>query len=270
MMSWKKWWLIATVCVLGTMPAAGFSEQLNGNSPAGQFPAGVANALLLPLDEEEWQVAGNKTALAALRHAKAAGLRRAYLRSGDMKKLYTALNTAGEAIKLDPDQAQYWVTLGSIHSELARFNILRSNEYAQDSFRQALDLAPDDAATMILLAVTLAKTGEYEEALTYFEKAVETNLLMLSADIARWMNVCYLADAHTKRGAIFYEDIQTRYPEYYYLNLYQAVLYRAHFDYDSARRELKQLLERADVDQTTKEAAQKLLAELDAEGGTGS
>ncbi|MDO9516404.1 MAG: tetratricopeptide repeat protein [Syntrophales bacterium] len=270
MMSWKKWWLVVIAFTLGTMPSAGSSEELNNRPTVGQFPAEVASTLLLPLDQKEWQVAGDKAALAALRHAKAAELRREYLQGGDMKKLYTALNTVGEAIKLDPDRSQYWVTLGNIHSELARFNILRSNEYAQDSFRQALDLAPDDATIMVLLAVNLARTGEYEEALDYFEKAVRTNILMLSADIARWMNVCYLADAHTKRGAIFYEDIQSAHPEYYYLNLYQAVLYKAHFDYDSARRELTQLLERGDADQTTKETAQKLLAELDAEGGTDS
>jgi len=252
------------------MPSAGSSEEMNDRSSARQFPAEIAGTLLLPLDEAEWQVAGDKAALATRRHAKAVGLKREYLRGGDMKKLYTALNTAGEAIKLDPDRSQYWVTLGEIHSELARFNILRSNEYAQDSFRQALDLAPDDATIMILLAVNLARTGEYEEALAYFEKAVKTNILMLSADIARWMNVCYLADAHTKRGAIFYEDIQNSHPEYYYLNLYQAVLYKAHFDYDSARRELMQLLERDDADQTTHETARRLLAELDAEGGTDS
>ncbi|MBW2561430.1 MAG: hypothetical protein JRE40_11330, partial [Deltaproteobacteria bacterium] len=63
---------------------------------------------------------------------------------------------------------------------------------------------------------------------------------------------------------------QTRYPEYYYLNLYQAVLYKAHFDYDSARRELTQLLERKDTNQTTRETASRLLAELDAEGGADS
>jgi len=270
MMSWKKWWLIAIAFTLGAMPSAGSSKEMNGRSSAGQFPADVAGTLLLPLDEAEWQVAGDKGALAALRHAKAVGLKRAYLQGGDMKKLYTALNTVGEAIKLDPDRSQYWVTLGSIHSELARFNILRSNEYAQDSFRQALDLAPDDATIMVLLAVNLARTGEYEEALAFFEKAVKINILMLSADIAQWMNVCYLADAHTQRGAIFYENIQNSHPEYYYLNLYQAVLYKAHFDYDSARRELTQLLERDDADQTTKETARRLLGELDAERGTDS
>ena len=269
-MSLKKWCLIAFAFVLGAMSSAGFSEEPKGRSAVEQFPAEVADTLLLPLDKEEWQVTGDKEALAALRHAKAVRLKREYLQDGDMKKLYTALNTVGKAIKLDSDKSQYWVTLGSIHSELARFNILRANEYAQDAFRQALELDPDDAPTMVLLAVNLAKTGEYEEALKYFEKAVKTNILMLTADIARWMNVCYLVDAHTKRGAIFYEDIQTRYPEYYYLNLYQAVLYKAHFDYDSARRELTQLLERKDTDQTTRETASRLLAELDAEGGADS
>jgi tetratricopeptide (TPR) repeat protein len=229
----------------------------------------MADTFRLPLSKAEKELAGNARALAALKHGKAVKLKQEYLRYGDMKKLYTALNTAGEAIELDPGQPQYWITLGSIHSELSRFNISRSNEYAQEAFRQALDLAPD-ASAMVLLAVSLAKTGEYEEALDYFEKAVTTNILMLSADIASWMNVCYLADAHTWRGTIFYENIQKNHPEYYYLNLYQAVLYKAHFDYDSARRELTQLLKRYDIDRATKETAQKLLREIDEKGGQNS
>jgi tetratricopeptide (TPR) repeat protein len=263
-MSLKKWWFIATAIVIGFMPAAGFSEKPNGPPPEC-----MAEAFRLPSSATERQLAGDEIALAALKHAKAAQLRREYLHDGNLKKLYTALNAAGEAISLDASQPEYWVTLGNIHTELSRFNILRSNEYAQDSFRQALDLAPGDASIMILMAVNLAKTGQYEEALEYFEKGVKTDILMLNADIARWMNVCYLADAHTKRGAIFYEDIQNRHLDYYYLNLYQAVLYRAHFDYDSARRELTRLLEHADACQATKEAARRLLAELgDKEGMT--
>lgn len=269
-MSWEKWCLIAFAFVLGTMPAAGSAEKLKDRSSVQQPPAEVADTFLLPLSEAEKQLAGDANALAALKHTKAAGLKREYLQGGDMKKLYTALNTVGEAIKLDSDKPQYWVTLGSIHSELARFNILRANEYAQDAFRQALELDPDDAPTMVLLAVGLARTGEYEEALKYFEKAVKTNILMLTADIARWMNVCYLVDAHTKRGAVFYENIQNNHPEYYYLNLYQAVLYQAHFDYDSARQELTELLERDDVDREIKETARKLLGEMDKEGGMDS
>jgi len=264
MVSWKNWWLAATLFVLAAVPVTGLTEEPGGTPQ----PAEITETFFLPLGEAERQVARDAHALAALRHAKAAELQRAYLRDGDIKKLYTALNTAGEAIKLDSSQPRYWVTLGSIHTELSRFNILRANEYAQDSFRQALELDPGDAPTMVLLAVSLARTGEYEEALAFFERAVKTDILMLSADIARWMNFCYLADAHTKRGTIFYEDIQNAHPEYSYLNLYQAVLYRAHFDYESARRELTQLLGRGDADQTAKEAARRLLAELDEKGGT--
>ncbi|MDO9559624.1 MAG: hypothetical protein Q7I89_08030 [Syntrophales bacterium] len=256
--------------VLVIMPAIGFSEELKIRSSVQMSPAKVADTFLLPLSEAEKQLTGNAKALAALKQANAVKLKNEYLQDGDVKKLYTALNIVGEAIKLDSGRYQYWVTLGSIHSELARFNIPRSNEYAQVSFRQALDLAPNDAPIMILLAVNLAKTGEYEEALDYFEKAVTTNILMLSANVARWMNICYLADAHTERGVIFYKNIQKNHPEYYYLNLYQAVLYNAHFDYDSARRELMQLLKRDDADRKTKEIAQKLLREMEKKGGKNS
>ena len=262
--------LLVLMVILAAMTVAGPSGAFSDGSPTGQPPAGAAHEFTVPLDTVEQQIEGDPSARASLRHAKAATLRREYLRTGDLKKLYMALNTCGEAIRLDASQPRYWVTLGNIHTEMARFNIFRASEYARDSFRQALDLDPDNAAVMVLLAVNLAKTGRYEEALTYFEKAVETDILMLSADIVRWMNVCYLVDGHTQRGVFFYQTVQNVYPHYYYLSYYQAILYRAHFDYKSARRKLAELLERRDLDGKTRDASRRLLTELDGKGGADS
>lgn len=266
-MFWKKMWLLALMFTLATVTVAGYSGASSDGSPTRQSPAGSTSMFAVPLDTAEKQLAGDSSARASLRHAKAAALKREYLRTGDLKKLYMSLNTCGEAIQLDASQSRYWVTLGDIHTEMARFNIFRANEYARDSYRQALDLDPENAAVMVLLAVNLARTGRYEDALTYFERAVETDILVLSADIVRWMNVCYLLDGHTQRGIFFYERVQTIYYHYYYLSYYQAILYRAHFDFNSARRKLTGLLERRDVDGKTRDAARRLRAELDREGG---
>lgn len=228
------------------------------------FPVKVAENWRLPLSAAENNLKNDRQALAALRHQQAMELKREYFQDGSMKKLYTALNTVGEAIALDPEHAQFWVTLGALHSELSKFNLFRSNEYAQEAFRQAIELDPDDAPTMVLLALNLAKTGDYEEALDFFEKAVAANILMLNADIAQWMNVCYLVDGHTKRGIIFYENIQKSHPQYTYLNLYQAVLYQAHFDFASARRELEPLVVGDDAEPQLRETARQLLDEINA------
>ncbi|HAJ27948.1 MAG TPA: hypothetical protein DCG53_12030 [Syntrophus sp. (in: bacteria)] len=259
--------IIAIVFVLGLLPASAFPEGPEASPAVRPFPAEVADTLKIPPGEAEKRLAGNTAALADMKNNQAGKLYREYRQDGDMKKLYTALNTAGQAIKLDSGRYRYWVTLGNIHSELARLNIFRANEYAEESFRQAMELAPGDASVMVLLAVNLAGTGDYEEALEYFEKAAKTDVLILSADISQWMNACYLADAQTSRGIIFYEDIQKSHPRYYFLNLYKAVLYKAHFDNDKAIRELTQLLKRDDADGATKEAARKLLGEINRKGG---
>jgi len=269
-MLWKKMRLLAFMVMFVTITVAGPSGAFSDGLPVRQPPAGAGHVFTVPLDRAEQELAGDPSARASLRHAKAVKLRFEYLRTGDLKKLYRALNTCGEAIGLDASQSRYWVTLGNIHTEMARFNIFRAQEYARDSFRQALDLDPENAAVMVLLAVNLAKTGRYEEALTYFEKAVETDILTLSADIVRWMNVCYLVDGHTQRGVFFYQTVQNIYPHYYYLSYYQAILSRAHFDYDSARRKLTELLGRRDLDEETRDAAHRLRAELDGEGGADS
>jgi tetratricopeptide (TPR) repeat protein len=259
--------IVMAVLCLAMIPAAA-SPETPAAPPTGQrFPADAAASFHLPPGEEEQRLAGDAAALAALKHRQAARLYREYRQAGDMKKLYTALNTAGEAIRLAPDRSGYWVTLGDIHTELDRLNIPRSSEYAEDAFRQSLALAPQDAYTMVLLAVNLAKTGEYEEALDHFEKAASTDILVLSADIAQWMNACYLADAQTMRGAIFYGDLQKKNPGYHYLNLYKAVLYQAHFDHASARRELTELINRPDADRATREQARRLLGEMGGKGG---
>lgn len=258
---------MAIAFIIGMVPAYAFPQEVKGRQPVQRATAQARAAFHLPPGEAEKHLAGNAQALASIKHAKAVAMKREYMKSGDIGKLYTALNTAGEAIGLDPNVSRYWVTLGILHSEVARFNIFRSHEYAQESFRQALDLAPGDAAVRVLLAVNLAKTGEYEEALDHFENAVKKDILMLSGDIARWMNVCYLVDAHTKRGTIFYDNIQKIHPQYYFLNLFKAILYKAHFDYKSARTELTDLLGRGGIDGKTKEAARKLLGEIEREEG---
>jgi Tfp pilus assembly protein PilF len=262
------WALIILILVIGVMSSIVSSEEPDG-SPQTQKPNPEAadKFKLLPSDAEK-QLVGDNTALAALKHTKAVKLTREYFRDGDINKLYIALNTAGEAVKLDPYTSRYWATLGTVHSELARFNIFRSDEYAQDAFRQALELAPTDASVMVLIAVNLAKTGECEEALEYFEKAVKTNILLLSADIAQWMNVCYLTDAQTNRGIVFYYNIQKQHPRYYYIGLYRSVLYKAHFDYKSARSELTHILNRRDIDGATKNMARRLLEDISREEGS--
>lgn len=256
----RKIVLLLTILVFGLvfLSGAGFCDE----PETSLFPANLAADLRLPLTEAEKNLAEDPKALAVLRHEQAVKLEREYFQDGSMKKLYTALNAAGEAIELDPEHAQFWVTLGSLHSELSKLNLFRSNEYAQEAFRQAIELDPDDAPTMVLLAVNLAKTGDYEEALDFFEKAVAANILLLNADIAQWMNVCYLADGHTRRGTIFYENIQKSHPQYTYLNLYQAVLYKAHFDFASARRELEPLMTGDDGEPQLRDTVRQLLDEI--------
>jgi tetratricopeptide (TPR) repeat protein len=219
--------------------------------------------------KDEERFAGEKDALAEFKHEAAVGLLDEYRRTGSMDRLYSALNSAGEAIKLHSEKAGYWITLGDIHSEMSKFNILGSHEYSIESYEQALELDPDNAAAMVLLGIKLAEDGEYREALDNLERAVEREILVLSPNVLKWMNVCYLNGAQTKRGTIFFDGILKDNPGYFYLHLNKAILYRAHFDYKSARIEIVEILNDSRADEKMQEQAIKFLSELKEPDETG-
>ncbi len=208
---------------------------------------------------------GDSKFAAYLMHKQAYELLKEYKTSGDLDKLYTALNLAGEALVLNPEESRYWVTLGDAHSEMAKFNIFRAGEWAEQAYQEAIALNPEDTTTMVLLGVSLAKSGDYKEALQYLEPALTDDIYLMTYAIGQWLNLCYLAGSQTKRGTIYYEEFLNANPEFYYLRLYKALLYKAHFDYVNAEKELKILLAEKRADSKTKEFASNILEDLKTE-----
>ena len=206
---------------------------------------------------------------AYLTHKRAYKLLKEYQASGDLDKLYIALNLAGEALVLDPGESRYWVTLGDIHSEMTKFNIFRAGEWAEQAYQEALVLNPEDTTTMVLLGISLAKSGDYKEALQYLEPALTDDTYLMTYAIGQWLNLCYLAGSQTKRGTIYYEEFLNVNPEFYYLRLYKAFLYKAHFDYVNVEKELKIILADKEADSKTKEFASNLLKDLKTEEAKG-
>jgi len=207
----------------------------------------------------------DKNVEALLYNQKARELLSDYRRTKSLKSLYTALNYAGEAVYLAPETANYWVTLGDIHSELAKNGLLRANEQAILSYEQAIELAPEDTSTMIILGVKLARMGLYNNASELFETAVKKNPYLLNYNVLQWMNLCYIAGAETKRGTIFYTALLNTDPDLYFLHVFNAILYASHLDKVSAEKELNKVLSNTNVNPEIRTFAEQTLKNITGE-----
>jgi len=191
---------------------------------------------------------GGREQLALLYHREALKLLGEFEDEGDPQKLKRALNAAGSAIRLDDQQPEYWTNLGLIHTQNSALHILRSAEYAEDAFVQALNLDPEDPTVMVLLADRLYERGAYPEALFLFETAVLNEPTLLRG-VIRNMTAAYLIAPLTERGAAFFYDLQftslsKRDEMFYspYILWYRAILLNAMSNHDEAESALNMLL----------------------------
>ncbi|MBD3379574.1 MAG: hypothetical protein GF408_03825 [Candidatus Omnitrophica bacterium] len=175
-------------------------------------------------------------------HQKGLALLDRYRKTGSLKDLYTALNSAGEAVSLAPEDASYWVTLGDLHSEMAKYGLFRADERALRSYEEALKLAPENSYAMVMAGIKLARMGVYDTSLDYFERALSTDPSLVSNNILQWMTLGYIYGHRTLRGTLFYEGLLKEHPEFYFIRVYKALLYAAHFDKPSALRELDSVI----------------------------
>lgn len=191
---------------------------------------------------------GGREQLAFLYHQEAVKLLGEFEQEGDPEKLKWALNAAGSAIRLDDQQPEYWTNLGLIHTQNSALHILRSAEYAEDAFVQALNLDPEDPTVMVLLADRLHERGAYPQALFLFETAVLNDPTLLPGVIKN-MTEAYLIAPLTERGAEFFYDLQFRrlvkWDEMFfspYILWYRAILLNAMSNHDEAESALNMLL----------------------------
>ena len=192
---------------------------------------------------------GGREQLAFMYHQESIDLVQRFTTTGDPQNLRRALNAAGNAIRLDDQQAEYWINLGLIHTQNSSLHILRSAEYAEDAFVEALSLNPEDPTVMTLLAERLFERGAYEEALFFFETAIVLEPTLIPSVMPKMMQA-YLIAPLTLRGTQFFYDLRFMRlssseelfvsPSIFY---YSAILHRAMGDYDQALSDLRYLSE---------------------------
>jgi len=183
-----------------------------------------------------------------------------YRTRGQIQNLYLALNLCGHALRLNDQVPTCWTTLGDIHSEMARFQVLRADEYAMDAYRQALALDPEDATTHLQLGIKLAGTGAYKQALDHFESAVSRQPVLLNKSTLEWLSLCYLEGAQTLRGIQFTDTLLKSDPERADIRYVRILLHLAHFDRVGAEHELKLLLATPGLPDELAQRARNLIA----------
>jgi len=190
---------------------------------------------------------GGREQLAFIYHMESIELVQQFTTTGDPQNLRRALDAAGNAIRLDDQQAEYWINLGLIHTQNSSLHILRSAEYAEDAFVEALSLDPEDPTVMTLLAERLFERGAYEEALFFFETAIVLEPTLIPSVMPKMVQA-YLIAPLTLRGTQFLYDLRFMRlssseelfvsPAIFY---YSAILHRAMGDYDLAFADLRYL-----------------------------
>ena len=192
---------------------------------------------------------GGREQLAFMYHQESIDLVKQFTTTGDPQNLRLALDAAGNAIRLDDQQAEYLINLGQIHTQNSSLHILRSAEYAEDAFVEALSLNPEDPTVMTLLAERLFERGAYEEALFFFETAIVLEPTLIPSVMPKMVQA-YLIAPFTLRGVQFLYDLRFMRlssseelfvsPAIFY---YSAILHRAMGDYDQALADLRYLSE---------------------------
>ncbi len=240
------------ILIFGITPATIASQQEHNKFPC----------------EIDSQFQGNNEILSEIKHKTARKFIKDYLQENSLEKLYTSLNCVSDAIILAPEKPKFWVTLGKVHSEMAASKVSMAKTNAIMAYQQALELDPDDTATMILLGVKLTETSEYIEALLHFETALTKTPYLTTYDTIQWMNIAYLAGKQTKRGTLFYEQMVNDNPELFYLYIFKAVLHQTHFDFAQAREDYMKIILNAEAGRDIKSIALKLLKELKKQGAS--
>jgi len=99
-------------------------------------------------------------------------------------QLDVALNEATEAVRLDPDLASAYSMLGLIQMDL------QQNRQAEDNFKHALQLAPNDPESNNDFGWFLCRTRREREAVTYFDRAASNRLYSTPAMALENAGIC--------------------------------------------------------------------------------
>lgn len=115
-----------------------------------------------------------------------------------------AIEIYTDVLETDPDNADLWFNLGRLYYMMGQ-NLEKEDPQRADFFEKAIDafsevirIAPDDFQSNLNVAQALLEMEKWEEAIPYYEKAVELNP---ESQIA-WNNlgVCYVRTGQTQKG----------------------------------------------------------------------
>jgi type IV pilus assembly protein PilF len=144
-----------------------------------------------------------------------------YYRLGDIEP---ALRNAQKAVEEDSGSAQAHNVLATIYQRIEQ------NDLAEQHFREALSLAPQDAYVLTAWGNYLCARGRYAEAQQAFDKAISNPLFSAPWAAQTRAGICYRRAGNTASAESRLRQALTSNPRYA-----PALAEMARLDYDRAR-----------------------------------
>lgn len=138
----------------------------------------------------------------------------------------TAEKIFKKVIKMDPDNATVHKDLGVIYLNQRLF------DYAKDEFQKALQLAPDDFDIVLEYANYLFAMSEYNEADTYYEKAISMQDDVVAKALSA-LNKLELNQLDEAKNLI--ESALSDQPEHEYIQFIAGRIYYSLKEFDNAK-----------------------------------
>lgn len=156
-------------------------------------------------------------------------------------RLAVAMEELTIAIAIDPDYAPAYMTRALVH------HALKETTYAENNFREAFRLTPDDPELANNYGWFLCQTGHEKEGITYLMRALR-NPLYETPDRA-YLNagICAVKIGDFAAAADYYDNASRLTGGSLVVLLRQADLNYRRGDYELAKRQLGDVMQRAEA-----------------------
>jgi tetratricopeptide (TPR) repeat protein len=240
--------------------SSSISSELKGDNASGLYDD--ADSIFYGGAPEDYDVAADLQTLAFERFQAALSKLDSAI-SGNNAELYReALAYAESAVELDPANLPYALFAGRLYSQVGDAG-LESQIYAEEFFRKALEISPDNNESLLMLGECLFKQERYSEAIRIFEKAMGRNPSELSESAVPLIAAAYIYDEQFEHGERFLRSVLSTDPDADYARISLALMLNMQKKTSEAANELKKVIGRPAVRPELKLYASNLLKNIE-------
>lgn len=182
----------------------------------------------------------------------------------DQGALSEAVAYSQSATELEPTEAGHWFLTGVLFNELAETDE-RATVMAEQSLRRTVEVDPEHAAGWLELGLMMADQQRGREAMTAFERALESDPAGAGPDAVGPLCAVYALMDEGFRGFDFFEELYAINPEVSALAVGRAIMLRHLGDREAAIDQARDVMILEDPDTPEHIQAAKLVKEWEGE-----